>query len=767
MHIRRITLIAALLCLCHLSVRATDIVWTNLAGGNWSNATNWSPNTVPGATDTALITNAGTYTVTLNVAAAVTNLTIGGTNGLQTLANAGFALTLNGASFVGTNGVFAMDAGATLTGNGNLIVQGILNWTGGAMSGTGRTIVTNGATLNIAGFSYGKTLHRYLDLYGNGSVSAPSVVAGNGVFFNVYGSATLDFSADYGIAYSGAGAFATLSNNGLVRKTAGPSITPVAMVLNNTGTVRSQSGTLSFTGGGLSSGLFDAISNAVVNFGGGTHTLTNGISFTASGGGYHRCDSGTLAFEVPYTFNPRFDLDAGGVLGGSQNVNFTSLVNWTGGAMSGTGRTIVTNGATLNIAGFAYGKTLHRNLDLYGNGLLTGFGVNGGLGVQFNVFSGATFDFAADQHFGYSGAGALASLLNSGTVRKTAGASVANINFAVTNNGTFSSQSGTLNFQNSYRQNSGLTTLAGGGFQALLLDINGGSLTGSGNISGPVRNNGATAPGNAIGQITLTGANNFTNTAAGSYFIQLGGTNRGTTYDSIAVGGTAVLSGSLNVSFTNGFVPPIGSIYTAMTYTARSGAFTNSNAGLLGMVELYTPTNFLLIASNGLPQVSFTVEAGATQAVCRPFYLSAQAFDLDGSITNLAILVNGSPIVSGTNTFAETTLEIDYPGSYVVEARAYDDKGALAVSNRPVELSVPLHVLTLGGIRNTNDFKLCMIGQTGSNYMVQATTNLTVPNTTNWANIGLMSYTNGVFRYFDNGVLTSNFPARYYRAKQE
>ncbi|MEY4386589.1 MAG: hypothetical protein RLY20_1872, partial [Verrucomicrobiota bacterium] len=193
----RILSLLSLLAICQQNIKATDIVWTNTTGGNWNVAANWSPNTVPGATDSAIITNSGTYTVTINAASTVTNLTLGGISGTQTLANASFVLTLNDASFVGTNGVFAMDAGATLTGNGNLTVQGILNWTGGTMSGSGRTIVTNGATLNIAGFSYGKTLHRSLDLFGNGSVSAPSVIAGNGVFFNVFGSATLDFTADY------------------------------------------------------------------------------------------------------------------------------------------------------------------------------------------------------------------------------------------------------------------------------------------------------------------------------------------------------------------------------------------------------------------------------------------------------------------------------------------------------------------------------------------------------------------------------------------
>lgn len=46
---------------------ASVISWNNAAGGNWSNAMDWSPNQVPGALDDALITLDGTYTVTLDV----------------------------------------------------------------------------------------------------------------------------------------------------------------------------------------------------------------------------------------------------------------------------------------------------------------------------------------------------------------------------------------------------------------------------------------------------------------------------------------------------------------------------------------------------------------------------------------------------------------------------------------------------------------------------------------------------------------------------
>ena len=36
--------------------RATDVVWTNTASGNWSSQLNWSPNQVPGTADNPYIT---------------------------------------------------------------------------------------------------------------------------------------------------------------------------------------------------------------------------------------------------------------------------------------------------------------------------------------------------------------------------------------------------------------------------------------------------------------------------------------------------------------------------------------------------------------------------------------------------------------------------------------------------------------------------------------------------------------------------------------
>ena len=45
---------------------ADTVTWVNTGGGNWNDASNWSPKEVPGAADTAMITTPGSYTVTIS-----------------------------------------------------------------------------------------------------------------------------------------------------------------------------------------------------------------------------------------------------------------------------------------------------------------------------------------------------------------------------------------------------------------------------------------------------------------------------------------------------------------------------------------------------------------------------------------------------------------------------------------------------------------------------------------------------------------------------
>src|SRR5208282_1115543 len=129
---------------------AATIIWTNVNGGNWSTAANWNSNQVPGSADAAIITNGGTYTVTLSTSPTVNSLTLGGGSGQQTLATAGQTLTLASASVVGSNGVLALNGGGQLGGAGLLTVNGQFIWTNGQINGACALVIGTNGVLALA-----------------------------------------------------------------------------------------------------------------------------------------------------------------------------------------------------------------------------------------------------------------------------------------------------------------------------------------------------------------------------------------------------------------------------------------------------------------------------------------------------------------------------------------------------------------------------------------------------------------------------------------
>ena len=104
--------VTAFILLAGLTARATVYNWTNTGGGNWSITNNWSPNQVPGATDTAVITTVGIYVVTLDVSPTVAGLDLGASSGSQSFVFAGNTLTVNGPIQVNSQGHFNLASGA-------------------------------------------------------------------------------------------------------------------------------------------------------------------------------------------------------------------------------------------------------------------------------------------------------------------------------------------------------------------------------------------------------------------------------------------------------------------------------------------------------------------------------------------------------------------------------------------------------------------------------------------------------------------------------
>jgi len=176
------------------STQGATVNWTNIAGGNWSVAANWSPNQVPGPSDDVFVTASGTFLVTQDIYATINSLTLGGASGQQTITNNTEWLILNNDSIIQSNGTYDFNGNGDSGiggGGGNLTVQGTFNWDGGQLyPGTSLIVATNGV-LNIEGPT---TFWVYSALTNQGTVNwqgADIVVDRNAGFGGYSGTAVI------------------------------------------------------------------------------------------------------------------------------------------------------------------------------------------------------------------------------------------------------------------------------------------------------------------------------------------------------------------------------------------------------------------------------------------------------------------------------------------------------------------------------------------------------------------------------------------------
>jgi hypothetical protein len=155
---------SALFTATSVAVTGTTKSWANAAGGNWSTGTNWSPAGAPGPLDTAQITLAGTYTVTLDASPTIAALTVGGATGVQTLSATARILTVNGGSTIGANGRVTFSGGtfvgpaATITNAGVLQIFGAIVNDGIVNTGTVQLRASSSLVGNITNNAGGTVL---------------------------------------------------------------------------------------------------------------------------------------------------------------------------------------------------------------------------------------------------------------------------------------------------------------------------------------------------------------------------------------------------------------------------------------------------------------------------------------------------------------------------------------------------------------------------------------------------------------------------------
>jgi fibronectin-binding autotransporter adhesin len=167
---------------------------------------------------------------------------------------------------------------------------------------------------------------------------------------------------------------------------------------------------------------------------------------------------------------------------------------------------------------------------------------------------------------------------------------------------------GNLTVDGNYTQSAGLTqidgslTLANGG----AFDLSGGTLKGSGTISGPIFNlGGKVSPGDSPGQLTING--NYTQSGGTSVFdVVLGGNTPGTDYSLLTIAGAASLAGTMEVDLYDGFAPHVGDQFTFLTAgMGVTGGFSKltSNNGQFGYtVDYGTGDNVVEITVTSVPE---------------------------------------------------------------------------------------------------------------------------------------------------------------------
>jgi hypothetical protein len=395
------------------------------------------------------------------------------------------------------------------------------------------------------------------------------------------------------------------------------------LIVDNSGLIRVDGGTLRFDNGidwvcSVRTGEFRAAStNSLILFASGFHA-DGGTTSSFTGPGTNRwpgggtidgtaqvgaVDPNTSAFS---TGNLEILSSCSG-LGGMHvlgSLAQTAVLNWNNGTLSLAAINVDANATMLISGGAGTSRQLSGcALNNQGNILLRNQAtITCGNGATLRNLPSGTLDIQTDAALTFSNAGPMLVISNSGRFVKSAGTQTSLIAANLNNSGTIEVKAGTLQFQGSWSQTTGSTTVDGGAvLGGTLLSIGGGTLTGTGTIQATVVNDGVASPGGSPGTLSLGPSENYQQGVSGILQIELGGHNPGTQYDQLVVGGNASLAGTLELRLINGFVPQPGDQFQVLTCGSQAGPFSQINAPAVGgnvWVAHYSGTSVSVVLAN-------------------------------------------------------------------------------------------------------------------------------------------------------------------------
>jgi hypothetical protein len=447
------------------------ITWDG--GGDGSTLTdplNWTGDILPGTSDDAVISIGGGASVTHAAGTfSVLSLTCD-----EALTVSGGTISVAAASAL--NGAVTL-SGGTLTGDGDITINGSLAWTSGAMNAGGATIIGAAGTFTIS-TNATKALNCVFRNDGSGAFSAGTIGMVDGSFVN-NGTLTLDAAVDQP-AFSGFAGDNSFFNTGTLNKTGALNAffsgSGAGVPFNSSGTVNVNAGTIEVSGGGTNSGSVVIATHAALGFF-ASYTHASGAAY--SGPGTLQMSLATHTFTGPVTLAGVTVL-GGATWTGSGDVTVTGTLNWTSGAMAGTGQTIIALGGVANLTTSST-KTLQRVL--VNNGVINHSG--GALRLL-----GGTVTNAAGRPYNASGIAPITSggginLFNNAGVFRKSGTGTITIGVPFDNGGTLSVLAGILNLDGG-GTNTGARNISAGAtlaYRASYTHAAGSTLAGSGDVN--------------------------------------------------------------------------------------------------------------------------------------------------------------------------------------------------------------------------------------------------------------------------------------------
>jgi len=533
----------------------------NFAGGGKSTGTM----SVPAAANTMNFTN-GTFDDN------------GAFSGAGIINVAGGTLNINTATSFGSGTPSFNLNGGTLGGTGTVTILNASNWTSGTITGSSPFNVSSTGVLAATGSLGPMTLDGRVLNDGSSVVynsptnnltlkNSASIINSN--TFTAIGGGTIDTD----------GSAVSFTNNGQFNKTSS-GLFIVKPQFNNNGTgVSITGGVLALDGDGTSTAPWTMSAGTEVWFPvpfSQTYTWAPGTTFS---GGKVTIDAGNVATTAAMTINnTNLELNGGTLTTPSAfTITAPATFKWKSGTLAGAGHTIISSGTTFDMLTESGARSMTTHvIDNAGNATMSALTQPISLNSSSVFNNTGTLDIQSDGSMLTDGAG-INLFNNTGTVKKTVGGSG-------------------FRFDVKYTQSAG-TTDANSPTAGSTIIFNGG-----GTLSG--------------GAIQATSSTNFVDFFNGTFNLNGGSLNNGTTGGLRMTGSTAVVSVNIAASTTN-FTQNFGTLQGSANLTIPSGGTYTWNGGTMsgtGQFVVATGGNLLVsgTSSQALTLLSKTISNSGT-----------------------------------------------------------------------------------------------------------------------------------------------------------